>query len=123
MNDSKGTNVDAVSRALDAVSRPTILIMGGRDKGGDYTVLRQNLEKAVKQLILMGEAAGAIETQLGSGIPVLNAVDMAQAVKLAAEASDPGDVVLLSPACSSFDRYTSYSQRGEDFCKRVRELK
>lgn len=123
VNDSKGTNVDAVARALDAVSRPTVLIMGGRDKGGDYTVLRQKLKKTVKQLVLMGEAAEAIETQLGSAAPVLNAADMAQAVKLAAEASDPGDVVLLSPACSSFDMYDSYSQRGEDFCNRVRELK
>jgi len=123
VNDSKGTNVDAVARALDAVGRPTVLIMGGRDKGGDYTLLRQILERTVKQLVLMGEAAGVIETQLGSATPVLNAADMAQAVKLAAAASDPGDVVLLSPACSSFDTYDSYSQRGEDFCKRVRELK
>ncbi len=123
VNDSKGTNVDAVARALDAVSRPTVLIMGGRDKGGDYTVLRQKLKSTVKQLVLMGEAAETIATQLGSTAPIIAATDMAQAVKLAAEASEPGDVVLLSPACSSFDMYDSYSQRGEDFCKRVRALK
>ena len=123
VNDSKGTNVDAVSRALDAISRPTVLIMGGRDKGSDYATLTKKLKKTVKQLVLMGEAAGAIEMQLGTTAPVLNAVDMAQAVKLAAAASGPGDVVLLSPACSSFDMYNSYSQRGEDFCKQVRELK
>ncbi len=123
VDDSKGTNVDAVARALDAFSRPTVLIMGGRDKGGDYTILKQQLEKTVKRLVLVGEAAGTIETQLGSVKPVVFAADMAQAVKLAAEASDPGGVVLLSPACSSFDMYASYSQRGEDFCKEVRKLR
>ncbi len=122
VDDSKGTNVDAVARALEAFDRPTILIMGGRDKGGDYTVLQPHLEKTVKQLVLMGEAAATIETQLGSIAPVLNASDMAQAVQLAAAASGPGDVVLLSPACSSFDMYDSYSQRGEDFCNQVSEL-
>ena len=123
VDDSKGTNVDAVVRALEAFDRPTVLIMGGRDKGGDYTVLRPGLEKTVKQLVVMGEAAAIIEAQLGQIAPVLRARDMAQAVQLAAAASGPGDVVLLSPACSSFDMYDSYSQRGEDFCKQVGALR
>jgi len=123
VDDSKGTNVDAVSRALETFSQPTVLIMGGRDKGGDYTVLRPQLEKNVKRLVVMGEAAPAITTQLGSAAPVAKAADMAQAVCLAADAADPGDVVLLSPACSSFDMYDSYAQRGEDFCKQVDALK
>ncbi len=122
VDDSKGTNVDAVARALEACDRPTILIMGGRDKGGDYTVLKPHLEKTVKQLVVMGEAAAKIESQLGASTPVQSAVDMAQAVQLAAAASGPGDVVLLSPACSSFDMYASYSKRGEDFRKQVSEL-
>ena len=123
VDDSKGTNVDAVARALETFDRPTILIMGGRDKGGDYTVLQPHLEKTVKKLVVMGEAATTIETQLGAIAPVQSAGDMAQAVQLATAASDPGDVVLLSPACSSFDMYDSYSQRGEDFRQQVNTLK
>jgi len=122
VDDSKGTNVDAVSRALESLNQPTVLIMGGRDKGGDYTILKPQLEKTVKRLVVMGEAAAAIAAQLGAFAPVENATDMAQAVRLAA-AADPGDVVLLSPACSSFDMYDSYAQRGEDFCKQVNALK
>ncbi len=123
VDDSKGTNVDAVARALEAMQRPTVLIMGGRGKGGDYTVLRPQLRKTVKQLILIGEAARAIETQLDSAAPTSIAENMAQAVRQAAAAAAPGDAVLLSPACSSFDMYSSYAQRGDDFCKQVRELK
>lgn len=123
VDDSKGTNVDAVSRALESLNQPTVLIMGGRDKGGDYTMLKPQLEKTVKRLVVMGEAAEAIAAQLGAFAPVENAADMAQAVRLAAAAADPGDVVLLSPACSSFDMYDSYAQRGEDFCKQVNALK
>lgn len=123
VDDSKGTNVDAVSRALESFSQPTVLIMGGRDKGGDYTVLKPQLARTVKRLVVMGEAAAAIVAQLGTAAPVENAADMAQAVRLAAAAADPGDVVLLSPACSSFDMYDSYAQRGEDFCKQVNALK
>lgn len=122
VDDSKGTNVDAVARALEAFDRPTVLIMGGRDKGGDYTILRSKLEKTVKKIVVFGEAAATIETQLGPIRPVMVARDMAQAVQLASAASGPGDVVLLSPACSSFDMYASYSQRGEDFCNQVRAL-
>jgi len=123
VDDSKGTNVEAVSRALESLNQPTVLIMGGRDKGGDYTMLKPQLEKTVKRLVVMGEAAAAIAAQLGAYAPVENATDMAQAVRLAAAAADPGDVVLLSPACSSFDMYDSYAQRGEDFCKQVNALK
>jgi len=123
VDDSKGTNVDAVSRALESLSQPTVLIMGGRDKGGDYTPLKPQLAKTVKRLVVMGEAAAAIAAQLGAVAPVQHAADMAQAVRLAAAAADPGDVVLLSPACSSFDMYASYAQRGEDFCKQVDALK
>lgn len=123
VDDSKGTNVDAVSRALESLNQPTVLIMGGRERGGDYTLLKPQLEKTVKRLVVMGEAATAIADQLGAFAPVENAADMAQAVRLAAAAADPGDVVLLSPACSSFDMYDSYAQRGEDFCKQVNALK
>jgi len=123
VDDSKGTNVDAVSRALESFCQPTVLIMGGRDKGGDYTALKPQLARSVKQLVVMGEAAATIAKQLKAATPVENAADMAQAVRLAAAAAAPGDVVLLSPACSSFDMYESYAQRGDDFCKQVNALK
>ena len=122
-DDSKATNVDAVARALESFSSPVVLIMGGRDKGGGYESLRPRIAQCVKQLIVMGEAAGKIKTVLGDMVPTVMAADMAQAVKIAAEIAGAGDSVLLSPACSSFDMYGSYAQRGMDFARSVDFLK
>ncbi len=122
-DDSKATNVDAVSRALESFSSPVVLIMGGRDKGGGYESLRPRISQCVKQLIVMGEAAGKIKSVFEDMVPTTMAADMAQAVKLAASFSAPQDSVLLSPACSSFDMYDSYAQRGRDFARTVERLK
>ncbi len=121
-DDSKGTNVDAVARALESFHQPVVLIMGGRDKGGSYQVLEKHLEQKVRQLIVMGEAAQVIAGALGHIVPVQSADDMGAAVRLAAHTARPGQVVLLSPACSSFDMYANYHQRGEDFCRHVQQL-
>jgi len=121
-DDSKGTNVDAVARALDSFHQPVVLIMGGRDKGGSYRVLEKRLEQKVCQLIVMGEAAETIAGALGHVVPVQPADDMGAAVRLAARTAHAGQVVLLSPACSSFDMYENYHQRGEDFCRHVQQL-
>ncbi len=124
VDDSKATNVDAVIRALDAFDAPVILIMGGRDKGSDYQVLTAPVRRRVKRLIAMGESAGTIQRILGpacqNGVTV--AASMDEAVRMARQSAAAGDVVLLSPAGSSFDMYRSYAARGEDFCRAVRQL-
>jgi UDP-N-acetylmuramoylalanine--D-glutamate ligase len=122
-NDSKATNVDAVARALESFYSPVVLIMGGRDKGGGYEGLRKQFAQCVKHLIVLGEAAEKIKPVFEDMVPTIIAADMEQAVKMAASFTEPGDSVLLSPACSSFDMYDSYAQRGNDFVRSVGLLK
>jgi UDP-N-acetylmuramoylalanine--D-glutamate ligase len=121
-DDSKATNVDAVCRALEGLDAPLVLIMGGRDKGGSYQALAKLVAAKVRTLVVMGEATDNITAALGHLVPTAPAADMAAAVRLAADQARSGDVVLLSPACASFDMYKSYHQRGEDFCRNVRQL-
>jgi UDP-N-acetylmuramoylalanine--D-glutamate ligase len=121
-NDSKATNVDAVKRSLESFHSPVILIMGGRDKGGSYTALKELIKKRVKRLIAVGEAGEKILNALdglthGEGTSTLE-----DAVHLAHQAAAPGDVVLLSPGCSSFDMFTDYAERGEVFVRAVEDL-
>ncbi len=122
VNDSKATNVDAVRRALESFSTPVILIMGGLDKGGNFSLLAELVRSRVKALVLIGKAAGTIRTALGGLVPTVVAADMRAAVHAAAERSTAGDVVLLAPGCASFDMYTDYEARGEDFRRRVHAL-
>lgn len=121
-DDSKGTNVGAVVRSLEHFRRPVILIAGGRDKGGDYQPLAPLLREKVKRLILLGEAKEIMAAALAGQAPIQTADDMAQAVALAFAAAAPGDVVLLSPACSSFDMFRDYAERGDAFQQAVRRL-
>jgi UDP-N-acetylmuramoylalanine--D-glutamate ligase len=123
-DDSKATNVDAVARALENFTAPLVLIMGGRDKKGDFESLRLLVRRHVRRLIVMGEAGPAIAATLGDEPRdgVRTAGDMPAAVRLAAASARPGESVLLSPACASFDMFTSYAHRGEVFCRSVRGL-
>ncbi|MFP3980144.1 MAG: UDP-N-acetylmuramoyl-L-alanine--D-glutamate ligase [Desulfobacterales bacterium] len=121
-DDSKATNVDAVCRAIEAVRPPVVLILGGRDKGGGYGGLADSIRRHVKAMVLLGEAADAIEGELGGMVQTRRADSMAGAVSLAADLADAGDTVLLSPACSSFDMYESYAGRGRDFQRAVHNL-
>ena len=121
-NDSKATNVDAVKRSLESFDSPVILIMGGRDKGGSYTFLKELIKKRVKRLIAIGEAGEKILNALGGATHCEGTRTLADAVHLAHQAAAPGDVVLLSPGCSSFDMFTDYAERGEAFCKIVERL-
>jgi UDP-N-acetylmuramoylalanine--D-glutamate ligase len=123
-DDSKGTNIDAVNRALEVFDKPVVLIMGGRDKGGDFRQLREIVKQHVKKLIVMGEAGNVIKSVLGDSCQegAQNASTMENAVSLAYLAASPGNVVLLSPGCSSFDMFRSYADRGEVFCKAVENL-
>jgi len=122
-NDSKATNTDAVLKALECFDdRSVILIMGGRGKGNGFHVLREAVRGRVKMLIAMGEIREEIESSLGDVAPAKIAADMKDAVRQAYHAATPGDTVLLSPACSSFDMYASYADRGKDFCQQVGRL-
>jgi len=122
-DDSKGTNVDAVTRALEAFNQPVILIMGGRDKKSDYNQLKNHIKKHVKKLVVIGEAKHKIVSAIGKIKPFILASVMSQAVSYAYNAANSGDIVLLSPGCSSFDMYSSYAQRGDDFQSEVKKLK
>ncbi len=121
-NDSKGTNVGAVVRALESFDSPVVLIMGGRDKGGDYGILRDRVNAGVKALIATGEAKEKILDVLGGLTRSQGATDLEEAVRFASQEAVPGDVVLLSPGCSSFDMFSDYAERGEAFCQAVEGL-
>jgi UDP-N-acetylmuramoylalanine--D-glutamate ligase len=124
VNDSKATNVDAVIRALECFDGAVVLIMGGRNKGYDFAALREPVQRRVKKLVVIGEAAEEILAALG-GAPAQGAekaADLQQAVQHAYESAASGDTVLLSPACASFDMFTSYAERGERFRRLVEGL-
>lgn len=121
-NDSKATNVDATFKALEAFESGVILILGGRDKGGDFTVLSSLLQQRAKSLVLLGEASDKIRTQLEGTAPMTQAASMDHAVKLAFQQAAPGDTVLLAPACASFDMFQNYEHRGREFKAAVGRL-
>ena len=118
-NDSKATNVDAVMRAIECLQGPIHLIMGGRDKGGQFHRLESSVRQKVKSLTLLGEASGEIEAALGNLTATSVAVTMEDAVAMAHAAASSGEVVLFSPACASFDMYQDYKERGDAFRKTV----
>ena len=122
INDSKGTNTGAVLKSLASFSEPVILIAGGRDKGTDFSILAPEMTGRVKLLVLIGEAADKMAAELGGLAPVLMAADMDDAVEKASRAASGGDVVLLSPACASFDMFSDFEQRGRAFKDAVRRL-
>jgi UDP-N-acetylmuramoylalanine--D-glutamate ligase len=121
-NDSKATNVDATLKALDAFPGNVLVILGGKDKGSDYRILRKSLRSRARMALLIGSAAGKIETELGGVIPVERAETLERAVESAARSARPGDTVLLAPACASFDQFENYEHRGRVFKQLVREL-
>ena len=121
-NDSKATNVDATLKALDAFPGNVLVILGGKDKGSDYRILRQALRSHARMALLIGSAADKIESQLAGVIPVERSETLARAVEAASKRARPGDTVLLAPACASFDQFENYEHRGRVFKKLVREL-
>ncbi len=123
VNDSKATNVDSVWYALQSFTEPIVLIAGGKDKGGSYAPLRPLVEKNVKAVMLIGEAAGKIEKELKDVTKCMHAISMEDAVKQARACAKSGDVVLLSPACASFDMFDNYEHRGRVFKEIVMGLK
>jgi UDP-N-acetylmuramoylalanine--D-glutamate ligase len=121
-NDSKATNVGAALAAINGFDGPLVLLAGGQGKGADFSELASGLDARVKAVVLLGEAAEEIEVALQGTVVTQRAFDMFDAVRQAAELAVPGDTVLLSPACASFDMFKDYQQRGETFMQAVREL-
>jgi UDP-N-acetylmuramoylalanine--D-glutamate ligase len=119
-NDSKATNVDATLKALEAFPGGVLVILGGKDKGSDYSTLRQALRERSVLAVLIGEAAGKIEGQISGSVAIERAGNLQRAVEIASQAARRGDVVLLAPACASFDQFKNYEQRGRVFKELVR---
>jgi len=120
-NDSKATNVDATIKALESFPANIHLILGGKDKGTDYTVLNELLRQRVKRVYTIGAAAAKIESQI-KNVEVVHAETLENAVRKANRVAQPGDVVLLAPACASFDQFKNYEHRGQTFKEIVRGL-
>lgn len=122
INDSKGTNVGAVVRSLEGFDSPIILIAGGRDKGSDFSPLKELIAKKVKRLILIGEARRLLESIFNGVTDIAKAEDMTDAVRLARDKGRSGDIILLSPGCASFDMFRNYEERGKVFKEIVNSI-
>lgn len=121
-NDSKATNIGAALAAVQGFDGPLVLLAGGQGKGADFSELAAGLDGRVRAVVLLGEAADEIEVALQGRLPVQRATDMRDAVRRAAALAIPGDTVLLSPACASFDMFEGYQARGTAFIHAVQEL-
>jgi UDP-N-acetylmuramoylalanine--D-glutamate ligase len=122
-NDSKATNVDATLKALGAFSGRILVILGGKDKGSDYTALQGPLRERAILALLIGAAADKISNQIDGSVAIERAGTLERAVEIASHTARPGDVVLLAPACASFDQFENYEHRGRVFKALVHELK
>jgi UDP-N-acetylmuramoylalanine--D-glutamate ligase len=124
IDDSKATNVDSTLVALRALGGPTdriLLILGGLHKGSPYTPLRSAVSQGVKAILTIGSAARKIEEDLGDVKPIFPCSDLKTAVETAFKIAEPGNILLLSPACASFDQFQNFEERGRRFKELVRE--
>lgn len=122
INDSKATSVDATLKALESIERPIVLILGGKDKGSDFTRLRRMVRTKVKKVILVGSAKDKIRSALAGVASMEDAASFAEVVPRAYAAATRGDVVLLAPACTSWDMFKNFEERGRVFKRNVRKL-
>ena len=121
-NDSKATNVDATLKALDSFPGRILIVLGGKDKGSDYTALQKPLRERAILALLIGAAGEKIERQITGSVAIERAGSLERAVEIASHAARPGDVVLLAPACASFDQFQNYEHRGRAFKDLVHQL-
>jgi UDP-N-acetylmuramoylalanine--D-glutamate ligase len=121
-NDSKATSVDAALKAIEGFSGNLWVILGGKDKGSDYTALREPLRAKARAALLIGAASPIIRSHLEGSVPLIDSGTLDQAVSEASRQAVPGDTVLLAPACASFDQFQSYEHRGRVFKELVRDL-
>ena len=123
INDSKATNVNSTWYALESMTQPVILILGGVDKGNDYSLIKDMVIEKVKAIVCLGVDNLKIHEALGQDVPLmLNVQSANEAVQAAFHFAEKGDVVLLSPACASFDLFKNYEDRGEQFLAAVKDL-
>jgi UDP-N-acetylmuramoylalanine--D-glutamate ligase len=123
INDSKATNVNSTWYALESMEKPTILILGGIDKGNDYSLLMELVKEKVKAIVCMGTDNTKIHEAFGQTVStIINTGSAIEAVHAAFHFADKGDIVLLSPACASFDLFKNYEDRGNQFKQAVKEL-
>lgn len=122
INDSKATNVNSTWYALESMTKPTVLILGGVDKGNDYALLQELVQEKVKAIVCMGVDNAKIREAFAGMVPVVETDSASGAVQAAFEMGQPGDVVLLSPACASFDLFKNYEDRGNQFKDAVKSL-
>lgn len=123
INDSKATNVNSTWYALESMTKPTILILGGVDKGNDYSLIRELVKEKVKAIVCLGKDNRKIQEAFQNDVSLmLNTSSAEEAVQAAFHFSNKGDVVLLSPACASFDLFKNYEDRGNQFKQAVRNL-
>ena len=115
INDSKATNLQAVQVALKSFSQPIILLLGGMDKGGDFRSLLPHTHKYLKTVIAFGQAKELILLAIGNAVRSTSAMDLNDALSLAQNYSQPGDIILLSPGCARFDQFDSFDHRGDYF--------
>lgn len=121
VNDSKATNPDSVAKAIVSFDRPLIVLMGGLDKGTDFSILADELKRRARALVFTGKAAPKLEVELGSQLPYQTRPRFADAFAAAVELAQPGDIVLLSPGCASFDQFNNYEHRGQVFKQLVHD--
>ena len=122
VNDSKATTVDATLKALQSFPGPIVLLLGGKDKGGDFRLLRREMRARVRTVVLIGDSKDKIRKGIEGAAPAIETGSMREAVVRGFEAARPGDVVLLAPACASFDWFKNYEERGRVFKREVRAL-
>ena len=123
VNDSKATNVEAARRSIESFPAGVVAIIGGRFKGGDLRQLRDPLSAHGRAVVAIGEAAPLVRDALSGSVPVVEAASMRDAVERGYEAAAPDGVVLLAPACASFDWFRDYAERGSSFKEEVTRLK
>ena len=122
INDSKATNVFSVWYALGSYTEPVVLIAGGRDKNSDFSFLRKRIQEKTRGLVLIGESADKMEKVFQGLRPIVRAESLEKAVDCANNMAEQGDIVLLSPACASFDMFQDFEDRGNQFKKIVNRL-
>ena len=122
INDSKATNVNSTWYALESMTKPTVLILGGVDKGNDYALIEELVKDKVKAIVCMGVDNSKIHAAFDGKAKLIDTGSAENAVMAAYEQASPGDVVLLSPACASFDLFSNYEDRGMQFKEAVKNL-
>jgi len=121
-NDSKATNVDAVKVALDSFNSAIHLILGGKDKGGKFSQLLPHAQNKVKEIVAYGQASEKISAALRDAVKLEQVSSLQEAVKVCHLRAEPGDIVLLSPGCASFDQFTNFEERGKAFKSLVKKM-